>query len=572
MPNLIQMSEQLKGVPDEFLEQQVEPKRCGASLLSVVGIEPAQELRSQMAAPPTSTVAQDVVQQQPPPGMMQQPGMQGMDVLGGQQPQVPQAPHGGMPMPAGLGGLGAPMPQGPPAPQRMSMGGLVGTGEDRMIGGPGVFRRGYFSGGPVRMAAGGIGSTSRIRFPWEEEEGIERTPEGGWMVRQGGKSYPVSPRPEFKFPEWKAPEKLNIARPELSTYLKQIQDLYPKEEGPSVLDRRIGELETQRDEIRRPRFGDALIETGLGMLGSKQLALNPLGAMGEAGRARCRTIRRGRRWADRTKLGITERLASVAMAKEEQERRARQDDLRSASDLASKEYGANMVEAQARMGQESAFRQWELEKAKAEAAAGEKVYGIQSGLEMARIQKAMETPKLTPEEEEARQRRIIEFQQQMQKKYHIPSSSGLGGLSGYGRTLPEGAVEDIAKSTVQTEAMLWDKDPKEDYTTHLRRVANQAADQVALNKRGFGFELNPWDRERVIAAMRTYQPHKDQDKAFITKLRERFKPADQAAAALTPEPGSFGRKGIPPVAGGKPTDSWIWNPGAENERYLKGQR
>ena len=159
MANLIEMSEQLKAVPDEWLTQQIEnPSGMVPPYLALGELNRRKTLRSKMAQGPQSTVAQDVTQPSP--------GMGGTDMLNNRQPQPqqPQQPQSGMPnpMPGGLQAASPPMPQGPPAPQRMAQGGLVEAAADDSPGydqmtpwwnrlAPGVQERLK----PVRMATGG---------------------------------------------------------------------------------------------------------------------------------------------------------------------------------------------------------------------------------------------------------------------------------------------------------------------------------------------------------------------------------------------------------------------------------
>src|ERR1700754_4009102 len=122
MPNLVEVSERLKGMPDQFLQQEAQnPSGIAPPFLVLSEMSRRASLRKQPATPPTTTVYDDLVAQGTPP---MPAGMQSIDALNPQMMSRPAA------------GLRAYSPQGPPRPPaaqptRMKKGGVV----KRMYGG-----------------------------------------------------------------------------------------------------------------------------------------------------------------------------------------------------------------------------------------------------------------------------------------------------------------------------------------------------------------------------------------------------------------------------------------------------
>jgi hypothetical protein len=140
--NLVQLSEQLKDVPDNFLMTEVQ-NPTGAYPAYLIVSEMTRRKRMRENAPkqePQTTVAEDLMsggiramQPQMPQQMPQQPG-------------AAQAMASQMPMPQ--------MPQSPQEPQMMAAGGLVA----------------FEQGGPIRGQAGLLADLRRYVLPYEDEE------------------------------------------------------------------------------------------------------------------------------------------------------------------------------------------------------------------------------------------------------------------------------------------------------------------------------------------------------------------------------------------------------------------
>ena len=532
--DLIQLSEQLKGVQDQFLEQQVtNPSGTVPPYLVLSELNRRKTLRSQMAEPPVSTVAQDVLQQQPPMMPMQQ-GMGGVDMLNQQQPQpqMPQVPQGGMPMGGGLAAMAPPMQQGPPAPQRMAGGGLVGAGKDRVMGRP----DGYWGDHARRMAVGG-----GVIYKSRPQMNVTRGPDGGWVYEIDGKQYPISGRAPTEFPKYEAQERISVPRPKLEEFLGEVQAITKDPEGyVSPLEKRISELEAQRAKIKRPNISQGLFETGLGMLASKAPSMTQ--ALGEAAGGAFGNYMQRRDVADKTELGITDRLAGIAAQREEQDRRARMEELRAASELASRQYGANMVEAQLADAERNRERQHGLAQYQAEAAARNADLATERGLQGQIISGALREPE------------VSEYQKQLWDlekikatgDQHVRASAAAAarGYGGYGsRPIPQSEARSIAERLIREQSGIWGVGGEDTDVTFLNRLKGGLSKEVLSGKRFGEYQLHPRTREAIASELENWEPGKT-DTKFSTGLAAYVKAGRDAelARGAAATPAAFGDK------------------------------
>lgn len=642
--DLIQLSEQLKGVQDQFLEQQVaNPSGTVPPYLVLSELNRRKTLRSQMAAPPVSTVAQDVLQPPPPQGM---PGMGGVDMLNQQmpQPQVPQMPQGGMPIGGGLAGMAPPMPQGPPAPRRMAGGGLVGEGKDRLFGRPdgywgdnalrmaggggilnvppvidesGAFQKpkpwwqdmlkmygmtggltglgapliahllskwwdkddddngpaapkptGMAEGGLVRMqtggyldlsnplgsggyGGGGYGSSNRRRM------NVIRAPDGSIVYEIDGVQFPIEARKPLDFPKYEPRERVTVPRPKLEEFLGEVRAITKDPEGyTSPLDKRISELEEQRGKIRRPTLSQGLFETGLGMLASKSPNMGQ--ALGEAAGSAFGNYMQRREAADKTELGITDRLASVAAQREEQQRRARMEELRAASELASRQYGANMVEAQLEDAEYNRQRTHNLAEYQARAAAENTDLGLFRGLQAKVIEDAMKPPELTWQQRQANELAQIKARADEQIRVDAARPRYGSGYGGYGRAISPTAAQQLGERLIrdQVEAGQWGVGGEDTTATYLTRIKRGLMSKVLTGE--LYPDVHPQSREAIASGLMNWEPGKT-DTTFSTGLAAHVKKgvADALAAGAAATPKTFA--GRPASKPGTPLTGVIGN-------------
>ena len=512
MANLIEMSEQLKGVPDDWLQQQVQnPSGAVPPYLMLSELNRRKALRSRMTQPPTTTVAEDILRTgQPPP-----PGMSNTDVLANrpQMPQQPQTPRPGVsaPMPGGLQAAAPAAPQGPPAPQRMAGGGLI---------------RAY--GGAL------IDPYAKFRRPTEEEEEDRRGPgvyydPAGSLVRRAGKpDMIIAAPPKPQFAPYREPTPVDIKMPDLASVLEQVRSVTREPEGASAkLDQRIAELEQQRRDIRQPRTGDALIEMGLGMMASR--SPYALGAMGEAGLGALQSHRARQTQAQQQQTALSERLAAIEAARYEQAERGRRSDLSAAQELASKQYGAEMVKAQLQSTADSSRRSYDLAVAEAQNRSALEGYQAHSGLQKAMLQADMQERHRDPNDPAVLAQRLANEKELIaERAKYSRSGSGYGGL-GLGKQLDQWEAKSMAHGILRQQIGLWDVADDETAQSLLSRSKPVIANKVAS---GEILGQYPAEVRRMIAyELSNYGPDKNDafwgdTTAFIKRRR-----AEQAGRA-----------------------------------------
>ena len=548
MTNLIQMSEQLKAVPDEWLEGQVQnPSGMVPPYLALSELNRRKSLRSRMAQPPSTTVAEDVMR----PQQSAPPGMASTDVLASRQqmPQPPLTPRPGLPspQPGGLAAMAPPAPQGPPAPQRMAGGGLVGAPVLRMQRG-GILKPGPFD----RL----MQLQQRQQQRPEDDYWIENDPSGsGWVVRTpGGKSRPIAAPPVPEFAPYRESKPPDIKMPDLGTMLEQVRAVTREPEGASAkLDQRLAELEAQRDRVQRPRTGDALIDIGLGLMASR--SPYALQALGEAGLGASQNWRQRQSEADRAQLAITERLAQIEGAREEQRQRNLRQDVSTASELASKQYGAAMVQAQLEAQNEAGRRAYDLAVMDAKNRAAQSGYETLSGLQKAILQAELTSERVpyqyTPAGLEAH-RIMAEDTASAQERHRRPAKWELG--LGTDKPLANWKAKNIAEGLLRQELVGkgWGVNTKDTGLSYFSRGKNRLAEEILAGRRLDNFNLSREDRQQVAYEMLNYEGNKN-DKLWGDLNRYVKKQKDEGKATHDPGTGAAAAgQGVGGTATGQP--------------------
>lgn len=528
MANLIEMSEQMKAVPDQWLESQIQnPSGMVPPYLVLSELNRRKSLRSKMAQAPTSTVAQDVVgAQQPAP-----PGMATPDTLSNQQPQpqLPQSAPAGVPNPmaGGLAASAPPKPMAPPAPQRMAGGGLVGggfvEGEPRFEEEMPWWQRGLgmygMSGGmmgigpallaglfgkrgkkaeaePVRAAGGAYFGSMKLPYNYgtsilsskDKDDDLEIITDelGNRVMTKGGKRLATfKPQAKFEMPDYVDTIPQSVKRPDLGAMLAEVQKVTARPEGPTALDRRIESLEAERDKVRKPFWGDALTELGLGIMSSR--SPYAMQAVGEAGLGAMHSWRAQQARADQQRMAIEDRLLGVESQRESQRESNRRADLQLADTMASREHGANVTEQQL-AGQRAASRQsYELKKAELAHQAAQSAISQDNTLNSLMLTQALkDKPHLDPNSPEVLAARrqsemdLIEHRAKMEARYR--KADGLGGLGGLGKLMEGQAVNDFAKSLIGDEYKKWGVGQGDSTGVFLDRVGRGVRDKILKNE------------------------------------------------------------------------------------------
>ena len=602
MANLIEMSEQLKAVPDQWLEQQIQsPSGMVPPYLMLSELNRRKSLRSKMAQAPTSTVAQDVVGAQPPAGASPAPpGMATPDMLANQQPQpqLPQTPTPGLPNPSG-GGLAAmapPKPMVPPAPQRMAGGGLVsgevatvaglpaptaaqrgewfddpdqpwwkrGLGMYGMSGGmmglapailAGIFARhgkkddgltpasvtttstappALAEGGPVRLRAGGDYFSS-MKLPYNYGTSVlsAKNPDdfeivldefGNQVAMKGGRKLATfRPQAKFEFPEYRDTVPKTVKRPELSEMLAEIQKVTARPDtGPTAVEKRMAALEAERDRIRKPFWGDALTELGLGIMASK--SPTALGAVGEAGMGALGSWRQQQREADKQRLAIEDRLLGVEAQREEQAERNRRADLQLADALAGREHGASVTEAQLESAREAQRARYELAKAEAAHQAAQAGITQENALQRVMLEQGLKDPRnIDPNSPEAIRNRLesekelVEHRAKMEARYRKPD----GSYGGLGRLFTQPSfVNNLAREALAGEYSKWDVGGGDTVDTFLGRVQQGLPDKIASGEIDHPlFHVDPRLRYMVSSAAAGLRFDPKKDSTFLGPIK-----------------------------------------------------
>ena len=597
MANLIQMSEQLKAVPDQWLEQQIQsPSGMVPPYLALSELNRRKALRSQAAQPPSNTVAESVVQAQPAP-----PPMASVDVLNNRQPmpQLPQTPQAGIPspLPQGLASLAPPAPQGPPAPQRMAVGGLVssimpgewdwmeedrpwwqralghygmtgglmgiapsilaglfayrrrgkgvdeGGATDPAAGAPAPAPTGKAAGGPIRLAGGG--TTTGLNWAWWDQPHRSRqimreeTDEGTWLrTPQGDVLFKKTP--QLNVPEWKKPDPIRVESPDFGKFLEQVKAATAQPEGyVSPLEGRIAALERRRDEIRRPNTRDALIETGLGLMASK--SSYPLQALGESGYAMLQNRRARQDAADRQELAIDDRLAGIEAAREQQRQAMLRADVQAAQEMVSRQHGANITEAQLRGQQEASERAWELEKARVLNQQLTGQHAQDAALSSAMLNSMTKEPPgidpLSPEGVAARMK-IDENQARQHARFRRDTDGyGMPSWAKHIMTGPE--LENTTKGAL-SDYSKWSAMPGETFDHFWERFTRIRSQQVAGGDGGWKEAMpNPWNRGQLATRIATYgsDPSNKEERAYYQKVRSWFDKVQEEFAKNAPKAG-----------------------------------
>lgn len=311
--NLVQVAEQLKGAPDQFLQQESQAPSGYAPPFLILGeISRRQQLRkSSQAQPPTTTVAQDLAQAAAPP-----------------------PPQPGMTMPPGM----AP-PQGPPS---VGLGALMRQQPIRMaVGGPVGMYPSLPTANWLENSVFSLGQKTQEQVDEENrKKKMYATPEG-YVI--GGVLFPKLPdAPAF---EARPPEPIHIEEPAIEPLLERVRAM---REGPtSTYENRVAELEQERKKIKSPGLGDWLLQTGLGSMASR----SPFAfqAFGEAASGALKDVTNRREYADEQRRGIAGQIANVRLAQEQEQRRKENQNFDLASAMQQRLHGQAVTEAQAKM-------------------------------------------------------------------------------------------------------------------------------------------------------------------------------------------------------------------------------
>ena len=595
MANLIEMSEQLKAAPDQWLEQQIQnPSGMVPPYLMLSELNRRKSLRSKMAQAPTSTVAQDVVGAQPAP-----PGMATPDMLANQQPQpqLPQSAPAGVPSPmsGGLAASAPAKPMAPPAPQRMAIGGLVnsfvaggppgltlqgqgqlddeeewwkrGLGMYGLSGGmmglgpamlAGLFaRRGkkgaapaspapaapapaaMAEGGPVRMRLGGGspfsgGYFSSMKLPYnygtsilsgKDKDDLEIITDefGNRVMTQGGKRLATfKPQAEFKMPEYVDTIPQTVKRPDLGEMLAEVKKVTARPEGPTALDRRIESLEGQRDKIRKPFWGDALTELGLGILSSRSPYASQ--AVGEAGLGALQSWRQQQARAEQQRMAIEDRLLGVESQREAQAEQNRRADLQLADTMAGREHGASVTEQQLAAQREASRQNYELKKAELAHQAAQSAISQDNTLNTVMLNQALKDPRnIDPNSPEALANRLasekalVEHRAKMEALYRRPDTSGMSK-----KVMSSQELQTMARGVLNDEYFKWGVGGGDDKDTFRRRVQAGTAQNIMAGTylAGHPWLDNPVNRALLASHVDAlaYDPKKAEDKTLLSRI------------------------------------------------------
>jgi hypothetical protein len=436
MPNLIQISDQLQGMPDAFLQQEAQsPTGMAPPYLVLAEISRRKSLRQQAPAAPATTVYDDLV---PAP-------MRGIDALNPPQPmqppQQPMQPPVPQPQPAALG-LGS-MAGSLPPPMAMAARGPI-----RMAG-----------GGLVRMADGGgtdgggtVMDLSQYYKPWYMQAqwpGATPVPTADTPVGRtiAGVTFPAYPR--YNPTPYTPPPSTSVKEPELEPILARVRALRGSDNASPLADR-IQELQDERGRIRQPTFGGALMEMGLGMMANR--SPYPGVSLGMAGLGAIDNYRTQQERADTRSSAIADRMATLRAQDASRTEMQRQNDLDLAGRIQQQQHGSAVVNAQNLASQVKDQRDWDRQNRQDERAAQIGEYAAasqQAGLELGRIPapKAPFVPMGDAEKAEFEWK----LQKQLENNAHLAGiqarlQSGQSGLSAGERSMfQQRAVDQFAQ-------------------------------------------------------------------------------------------------------------------------------
>lgn len=322
MPNIIQLGEQLRTMPDQYLQAEAQQNTGGVPQFLVLA-EMARRagIRRGTAPPaPTTTVSQDMGGMAMPPAPSQ--SMKTIDILS--SPGNSRAPL--TMQPGGGGGLAAAAPGGPPQlPPRM----MAGGGGVRVYRAPSYADRVPLMLGPEDQ--GYFGSASDYWTPGQTIRGIK---------------FPDYPR--LQQSSYTLPDPVRVDEPAFQPILDSVRAM--RQGQPSItapLEERVTQLEAERQGIRRPTSRDVLLNLGLGIMASRNPYLG--GAIGEAGLGALANYREQQRYADQQAARISDRLSSLKTQTASIANQQTEHDINLASEIQRRQHAAAITEAQAAM-------------------------------------------------------------------------------------------------------------------------------------------------------------------------------------------------------------------------------
>ena len=335
MSNLIQIADMLKGMPDQYLQQEAQqPSGVAPPFMVLSEIQRRKALRVPMTQAPTSTVYEDLIASggQPPQQGMPGAPMRGIDALGG-PPGPPQGMPGGPP--PDQQGLGAMASQLPPTMQQAAQPVPPSMNPMRMSGG-GVVR--MYEGGPTRFFS--AADAARVAARAHQSPLGQNPDEENYYQALLGL---LDRQQEYTPYEYKAPTPYEFKEPDLGAILGEVRKL--RSASPTEgLEQRIRELEEERKNVRRPGLGDMLFETGLGMMASPSpYAAQSLGA---GALSAFKNYENRQYDADQRSAGMADRLATLRQAAAQSQLGQETKELDLANSIAQRLHGSDIVKAQ----------------------------------------------------------------------------------------------------------------------------------------------------------------------------------------------------------------------------------
>lgn len=457
--NLVQVAEQLKGAPDQFLQQESQnPSGYAPPFLILGEISRRQQLRkaAQAGPPPATTVQQDLMRAAaPPPGMMPPPSV----------------------------GLGALMQR---TPIRMQVGGPVVEPYPQSV---------------TADWASALG-TQKTQEQIDEEERrkkrIYATPEGYVIGGVLFKNLPDAPAFEAR-----PPEPIHIEEPAIEPLLERVRAM--RDSPTSTYESRVAELEQERKKVRQPTLGDWAIQAGLGSMASR----SPFAfqAFGEGALNALKDVNARREAADDTRRGIASQIASVRLAQEQERRRLEGQNFDLASAMQQRLHGQAVTEAQAEMqyrGQVEAARKAAYEQ-QLEQQRAQHRYGTQiatTSLEQLTKPDPYDPRKLEQEAQMADIRLAREMA--LAEKKHGYTLSENAALYGLRQSLVNKAENEARKSTNLNAAVgaLYDHEVRKDYHDFSKtpnQILDESKQQLVKNLDDPRyFQDIPWERRGLL--------------------------------------------------------------------------
>ena len=536
MPSLIEIADSLKGMPDDYLQQEAQqPSGVAPPYLVLAEIQRRQTMRQAGAGgqPPAGTVYEDLLRQPRELGVgLAAPGlppqMTPQASIMPQASMTPQAqPERAMPAPPegygrlvgqGLGMLADRLP-----PMRMAAGGIVRRmqaggfvpGYDPVTGlTTGNFGLDYPEPA-MTFSATGTGIADRAAAPLRRRTAADCPPGHTW---EPNREICIPPRPRYTaIPELM--EYPTVAKPTFEQAQAEIAGKYPRLDLEPY-QRRLETLESQREGLRGPRWHETMLEAGLGLMSSRSPYFGV--AAGEAGLAATKSMQARQDQMRQERAQLEDKISGAELARETARHSGNVAEFDAASkmyDRLQTLYGIETQMTAAEFGARTRAQQERVNAINELAAkedkdllAREALLGRSYELSPEVIAAKASAAGAVKEAEWPYRKMEIELENQRYKdrqSYYRPPA-----LPAW---KPKVSADDIVMG--QFEQMIQRADPKEKLDDILKRSKDRAVE--LLDKGAWADRWDPELRKYVRASAGAFQPNPAQRKALDLLWRER---------------------------------------------------